>query len=551
MPPKDAEAQGASSGGGGCSDRLSGLSDRTLIRILSHLKAWEAVRTCALSKRWGGLWAYASRLDIRQPCCCRSPMALGLGEPRTEAFASFVKNLLLRRRSLQPLDALRLCWSHEAHDGDANTWIAHAFRHGAKEIELSGKHHAVYPLPEYMSFIACDDYTKIRLKTLKLIHLKLDDTTLTQLCSRCSCLEELELTDCRIPAKKIQSTLLKRLTMIRCEIPRGLLVYAPNLVSLWCSRTFGYVPWIENLGPLGADNIKQRAPRKYPDCPGLVSCNLKILKISRVQLDDTTLTRLWSRCTFLEELELKDCLVDGREIRSTSLRCLTLNSCKFAIESGVHAPNLVSLRCIKPFQYVPWIRNMEFLVTASIVLDDSCLPPDRQWPQDEHDQDESDHDGDFFYAGAAESDDNSDGESDDNIDDESDHDDNIFAHSGAEDSDDNNDNKSDPERDTDDYYDPGCSEPGDEEDDDCTVGYGEIAEEYKDQPSWYVNQGHNQSEDDPSNDCGGKFGGEGCINLGGNGMLRSLSNVRTMDLLAHSGEEKCHYGMFIASSCVN
>ena len=55
--------------------------------------------------------------------------------------AEFVKNLLHWRRQLAPLDSLRLCWSHEARDGNANSWIAYAVRHGAEEIELSGEHH--------------------------------------------------------------------------------------------------------------------------------------------------------------------------------------------------------------------------------------------------------------------------------------------------------------------------------------------------------------------------------------------------------------------------
>jgi hypothetical protein len=43
----------------------------------------------------------------------------------------------------------------------------------------------------------------------------MDGTTLAQLCSRCTCLEELELKGCRIPgATEIWSTMLKCLTMI-------------------------------------------------------------------------------------------------------------------------------------------------------------------------------------------------------------------------------------------------------------------------------------------------------------------------------------------------
>nr|CAB3480319.1 unnamed protein product [Digitaria exilis] len=151
MPPKDAAALGAPGGGG---DRLGVLPDRILFRVMGHLKAWEAVRTSMLSRRWRDLWASASRLDIRQPCTCGNPI---YDHDRTLEFAKFFKNLLLRRRPLGLLDSLRLCWSHKAVDGDASTWIAYAVRHGAEAIELSGEHDMWYPSPEYMSFIVAGD----------------------------------------------------------------------------------------------------------------------------------------------------------------------------------------------------------------------------------------------------------------------------------------------------------------------------------------------------------------------------------------------------------
>ncbi|OQU80057.1 F-box/LRR-repeat protein At5g02910-like [Sorghum bicolor] len=439
MLPEDAAARGRTSGGGDRGgDRLSGLRDEVLLRVLSHLKAWEAVRTfvCVLSQWWRYLWTYTGHLDIRQPCLCRGGSAGGLSayqrRAREKAFNSFVRKLLLLRRLLVLLISVWLCWN----DGDTNTWISHVVRHKAEEIELSAKHHNGYPTPEYMSFIvdgealvkqgvAGEVFIKTGLKILKLIHLSLDDTTLTQLCSRCTSLEQIELNDCLIAqATKIQSKLLKRLTVIKCKIPKGLLSDdAPNLVSLQFSSNFGYVPWIQNLGLLAASNVNQRVTHKYPDCSGLGSCNLEILKLSGVKLDDTTLAQLCSRCTSLEGLELKDCLVVGKEIRSPSLRCLTVVSCEFATESVVHAPNLVSLCCTRPFRHVPQFQNMEFLVTASITLDDSCMPSDSQWTLEDDDKDEFDDDGDFFaHFRVKDFDDNTDSESDQDEEDESDHD---------------------------------------------------------------------------------------------------------------------------------
>jgi len=194
MAPEDAAARGRTSGGGdpGGGDHLSGLRDEVLLRVLSHLKAWEAVRTCVLSQRWRDLWTYTGHLDIRQPCLCRRRGSAGglsayQRRARAKAFNSFVRKLLLLRRPLEPLISFRLCWTHETRDGDTNTWISHAVRHKAEEIELSAKHHKGYPTPEYMSFIvdgedlrkqgvAGEPSVKTGLKILKLIHLSLDDT---------------------------------------------------------------------------------------------------------------------------------------------------------------------------------------------------------------------------------------------------------------------------------------------------------------------------------------------------------------------------------------
>ena len=234
----------------------------------------------------------------------------------------------LTRRPLVQLVSIQLCWTH---DGDTNTWISHVARHKAEEIELSAKHHNGNPTPEYMSFIVDSEAlvkqdvagkvsVKTDLKILKFIHLSLDDTTLTQLCSRCTSLEQIELNDCLIAqATKIQSKLLKRLTMIKCKIPKGLLsVDAPNLVSLQFSSNFGYVSWIQNLGLLAASNVNQRVTHKYPYCFGLGSCNLEILKLSCVKLDHPHAALLGVH--FFGRTRAKDCLAPLRR-GAVSDRC--------------------------------------------------------------------------------------------------------------------------------------------------------------------------------------------------------------------------------------
>jgi len=174
------------------------------------------------------------------------------------------------------------------------------------------------------------------------------------------------------------------------------------------------------------------------------------------------------------------------------------------------------------------------------------MTSDSQWTLEDDDKDEFDDDGDFFaHFRVKDSDDNSDSESDQDEEDESDHDgahsgadgsddnseyestqdeedesDYDGAHPGAEGSDDNSEYESTPDKEDESDHDGtdvgpedsdgnhGCSGPGDD-DDSHTVGNEEIPEEY-------------------NNDCGRMFGGDG--------ILCSLSKVRTMDLFAHSGE---------------
>ncbi|XP_052166053.1 uncharacterized protein LOC127782821 [Oryza glaberrima] len=224
------------SGGGG--DRLSALPDAVLLRIVSHLKAREAVRTSGISRRWRHVWASAPRVDVRYPCACDGRAV------DQKRFRDFVTILLLRRRPLAPFKALRLSWSHD--EDDVSAWIAHAVRRGAEEIDLSARRHQGYPVPDYKHFISP------KIKILKLTHLGTTrfttGNTLDLLCSGCTSLEELELKDIKSLWGGIQSDSLKRLSIINCHVTSdGFLVEAPNLISLCCIRPVRAVPWFSHM----------------------------------------------------------------------------------------------------------------------------------------------------------------------------------------------------------------------------------------------------------------------------------------------------------------
>ncbi|PNT66618.1 hypothetical protein BRADI_3g14891v3 [Brachypodium distachyon] len=219
-------------------------------------------------------------------------------------------------------------------------------------------------------------------------------------------------------------------------------------------------------------------PRPEPAYTSFLFGNFKILKLTRVKMRSELLAQLCSRCTCLEELELKDSNIHGHgvTVRSGSLRRLTMVSCFAPKGLLVDAPGLVLMRCTRPYNFVPKIRNSGSLVTATIMLDDTCLF--------RHDGDERPH-----------------------MEDHGDDDDVCFAYADGQNPDDSESAESHAE-------DPDCTESGN---DDHTADHGGTASVY------------------PS--LNGDYCGSNAITVfGGNGILRSLSNVRTMELLAHRGE---------------
>uniref|UniRef100_N1R324 Uncharacterized protein n=1 Tax=Aegilops tauschii TaxID=37682 RepID=N1R324_AEGTA len=227
---RGAPRDGAAGGGG--RDRISDLTDDLCHHVFSYMKAWEVVRTSALSRRWRRTWASAPCLDIRRLCACSRCVD-------QDWYAEFVKHLLLRR-DRKPLNTLRLHWNHD----DANTWIVHALRRNATAIQLSAKHHR--PILK----LDCTVFLSGNLNILQLANVSLDSRSLSGLCSRCTSLEELELRKALIYATQIRSTSLKRLTMVNCKIFNDLTVDASNLAALRCIRPCSFVPQIKNSGSL-------------------------------------------------------------------------------------------------------------------------------------------------------------------------------------------------------------------------------------------------------------------------------------------------------------
>ncbi|CAL5007742.1 unnamed protein product [Urochloa decumbens] len=250
------------------------------------------------------------------------------------------------------------------------------------------------------------------------------------------------------------------------------------------------------------------------DGADFVSYHLRVLKLSYAEIEDKDLKLICSRCTSLEELELKHCQVGGREIVSASLKCLAMVKCKFTMNLSVDAPKLVSLQCILPECWVPLFKNFGALVAGSVMLDDSLLSREFEKYKEE----------DEFPQTSDEDDDNSSTRA------------KRTGKSGPA-SDDSDEYISD---DWDDFYDDYSGAIKDDYDygsdinsDTDTYEYSEIAKGIE--VSQFENLGGGSDSSRPS-----KYHGSYIINdykkLGGQNVIHSLSNAQSLLLLGHSGE---------------
>ncbi|WVZ94590.1 hypothetical protein U9M48_040465 [Paspalum notatum var. saurae] len=230
-------------GGNPAGDRLSALPDALLHHIMSFMKAWDAVRTCVLSRRWRDLWASAPCVDIR----------VGRYSCAPDDFAKFVYRLLLAREALAPVDTLRLRSPGEYDDGfddrDVKMWIRHAIRLNARVIQLTGHHLSFAKLNLF-------DFVSRRLKILRLSYADVLGCFFGgELSSHCPSLEELELKNCFVGWYKIVSVSLKRLTLVKCTFSINFSVDAPNLVFLRCVAPESWVPLFKNFGELVTGSV--------------------------------------------------------------------------------------------------------------------------------------------------------------------------------------------------------------------------------------------------------------------------------------------------------
>jgi hypothetical protein len=129
LPPRRRRGAGEDDSGREL-DRLSALPDGLLHYVMSSFKAWEAVRTCVLARRWRHLWASAPCVDLR------------LGGDRDDApedLARFARRLFRNRDAA--VDTHRLRSSDEDggfDEDDAKSSIRVSIKRKCRVIHLVG-----------------------------------------------------------------------------------------------------------------------------------------------------------------------------------------------------------------------------------------------------------------------------------------------------------------------------------------------------------------------------------------------------------------------------
>ncbi|CAN6179217.1 unnamed protein product [Urochloa humidicola] len=129
-------------------DLISGLDDDVLLRILALVP--NAVRACAVSRRWRGLWA---RVPALRFASSGPPSSSSAAEPcaALERYVSFVNGILARRMRSDccPVESLEISYTTDDDSEDslgqlmsasvadaAQGWIRYAFQHGLKSIVM-------------------------------------------------------------------------------------------------------------------------------------------------------------------------------------------------------------------------------------------------------------------------------------------------------------------------------------------------------------------------------------------------------------------------------
>ncbi|KAG2328965.1 hypothetical protein Bca52824_000145 [Brassica carinata] len=183
-------------------DRISGLSDELLVKILLLVPTKVAVSTSILSKRWKYLWMWLPKLEFRNRHC---------SEPESERLQSFLdRNLPLHRAPVIESFRLELHSSHFKPE-NISMWVSTALSHCLRELDITRvSHSSAKPIVLPSNLYTCKSLVVLKLKgdilfdvpgmfslpslkTLVISVRYLSEETRQRLLSNCPILEDLVL----------------------------------------------------------------------------------------------------------------------------------------------------------------------------------------------------------------------------------------------------------------------------------------------------------------------------------------------------------------------
>ncbi|VFQ81577.1 unnamed protein product [Cuscuta campestris] len=212
--------------------RINDLPDELLVDIISRLKLKDAGRTSALSRRWRYLWTLVSG-SLKFDAWDRDTYR---GMDKRKEMGGWV-NRVLELHKAPRVDSFIVCtrghWGFE--DGDADRWTRFALRKQVKVFELSlarQRRSCKYKFPSMEKLLLLEPKCSfVSLRSLKLVHVNVEDDMVHYLLASCPDLETLWIKDSDCTKNlRVVAPKLKQLKLWCGQIQR-VEISAPSLVS--------------------------------------------------------------------------------------------------------------------------------------------------------------------------------------------------------------------------------------------------------------------------------------------------------------------------------
>ncbi|EOA18493.1 hypothetical protein CARUB_v10007044mg, partial [Capsella rubella] len=304
-------------------DKINGLSDDVLVKILTFLPTNVAVSTCILSKRWECLWMWLPKLDF---------FSLWLKKNGLRDF--IYKNLPLHRAHVIERLSLHIYFNREIEPEDIKRWIEIAVSRYVRELEIdySPKNENIFP----SNFFTCKSLVSLKLNrvtlkdvpsmvclpSLKTLQLKpvapIDGRCLQHILSGCHVLEDLS----------VQLWLSNNMRVFTLTIPslRSLSLFLHSNFSLDgyeidtpCLEYLKLEDWTQRIHYSLIKNMP-RLREAYVDVRPFQECFGSITSVKRLTICCREEDHVYGEGFVFDQLEHLELCVRKKEVSSNLLR---------------------------------------------------------------------------------------------------------------------------------------------------------------------------------------------------------------------------------------